>query len=338
MEDSEVLVYHRPKPWNPGRKDFEEVGYEVLEELRPEPKEVVLIKPNVIPQGTEDSGMITHPWFVAGMAEYFREAGVREVLVGEGGWDCTSWRKRRASKLDLEEIWERSGYFEMANFMGIKLVDLQEEGEIVGIPGGKFTKTLTISRWIRRDDVLFLDVPKMKTHNLAVTTLCSKNLMGTVLCPERHFCARARARSLAEFGSMDMYETCFAELLTDLVSVARPDLCVVEGVVGRDGTAFHRGENLTTWTVVAGRNPTTVDAYTSYLMGFEPRAIPYLREAAQRGLGTIDPNGTKVRWVGKPLPPEGMGFQVISWDGRNHPELYRNPDISWKYPEGEFRR
>ncbi len=336
-EDSKVLVYHKPKSEAPRRQDFEEAGYEVLEELRPELKDIVLIKPNVIPQGDEDSGMITHPWFVAGMARYFKEAGVKEIVVGEGGWDCSPWRMGRASKFVLENIWDRSGYREMAQMVGVQLVDLQQEGEIVGVPGGKFTKTLTLSRWTRREDVLFLDVPKMKTHNLAVTTLCTKNLMGTVLCPERHFCARARAYSIAKTGSLALYERSFAELLTDLVSVIRPDLCVVEGIVGRDGTAFHRGENIPCWTVVAGRNPTTVDAYTSYLMGFEPRAIPYLREAEERGLGTVAPEHIRVRSVGEQIPEEEMGFQVISWDGRNHPEFYRHPPASWKYPEGKFR-
>ncbi|HID11163.1 MAG TPA: DUF362 domain-containing protein [Candidatus Latescibacteria bacterium] len=333
VDDSEVLVCHTPRSEEPRRRDFEEAGYLVLQKLRPEPKEVVLIKPNVIPQGTEDSGMITHPWFVAGMVQYFREAGAREVVVGEGGWERTHWRKMQWS---TENIWRSSGYREMADATGVRLVDLEEEGEIMGIPGGKFTKTLLLSRWVRREEGFFVDVPKMKTHNLAVTTLCTKNLMGAVLCPDRHFCFRARAHSMAKTGSLDLYESSFAELLIDLVSVVQPDLCVVEGVVGRDGTAFHRGENLRTWTVVAGHNPVTVDAYTSYLMGFKPRAISYLREAEERGLGEIEPGRIRARIQGDPLPSEGMGFQVISWDGRNHPELYLRSPASWKYPEGKF--
>ena len=331
--EMDVLVYRRPKSGGPSREDFEEAGYNALREFRPEPKDIVLLKPNVIPQGGEDSGMITHPWFVAGMVEYFREAGAGKVLVGEGGWGRSYWDG--GDEWDLEAIWDRSGYREMADAKGVGLVDLEEDWEMVGVPDGRFTRTLLISKWARREDVLFVDVPKMKTHNLAVTTLCTKNLMGTVLCPDRHFCARSRAYSIARIGSLALYEASFSELLTDLASVVRPDLCVVEGIVGRDGTGFHRGESIPAWTVVMGRNPITVDAYTSYLMGFNPMAIPYLREAERRGLGTVDPERIRIRWMGEPPSPDGLGFQVISWNGRR-PELYRRPPESWKYPEEKF--
>ena len=40
--------------------------------------------------------------------------------------------------------------------------------------------------------------------------------------------------------------------------------------------------------VIAGKNATSVDAVGSYLMGFDPAGIGYLKIAAKRGLGAVD--------------------------------------------------
>ena len=80
-----------------------------------------------------------------------------------------------------------------------------------------------------------------------------------------------------------------ARRLADLAQVAVPHLNVVEGVVGRDGTGFNRGANYPLGLVVAGVNMVAVDSVVSYLMGFDPQKLIYLRVAAEAGLGINDP-------------------------------------------------
>jgi uncharacterized protein (DUF362 family) len=65
----------------------------------------------------------------------------------------------------------------------------------------------------------------------------------------------------------------------------RPRLNVVEGIVGRDGSGFQQGRNYALGMVVAGTNVVAVDSVASYLMGFDPLKIIYLRVAAGIGLG-----------------------------------------------------
>lgn len=62
-------------------------------------------------------------------------------------------------------------------------------------------------------------------------------------------------------------------------------LNVVEGIIGRDGTAFHQGHDVPVGLVVAGINPVHVDAVASYLIGHDPRYVPALVVAYDRGLG-----------------------------------------------------
>jgi len=66
--------------------------------------------------------------------------------------------------------------------------------------------------------------------------------------------------------------------------VVKPSLNIIEGIVGRDGTGFHRGSNLNAGLVVAGANPFSVDAVASHLAGFDPTQIGYLIKAKERGL------------------------------------------------------
>ena len=77
----------------------------------------------------------------------------------------------------------------------------------------------------------------------------------------------------------------------------RPALNVVEGVVGRDGTGFHQGKNHPLGLCIAGTNAATVDAFASWLMGFDPLKLIYLQTAAAAGLGEIDPRRFEVYTV-----------------------------------------
>lgn len=342
-----VCVLRVPGEGDPGHVDFAHAGYAILRTLCPDVKGKVLIKPNMIPAGETDAGLTTHPQFVGGMVDFLREIGVQEIAIGEGGW---------GGRRSMDDIWKRGGYADIAEEKDVELVDLNLEGVVTPVPGARFTEMLNVSARVMDKDTLVIDTPKMKTHNLAVTTLCMKNLMGTVLCPDRHFCSRSRAKATEEgiqspskdeadrlFGQH--YEQHFGEIITDLATVVKPGLCIVEGVVGRDGTAFHRGNNIPCRTVVAGTNVAVVDAFTSYIMGFNPTQIPYLREANQRGIGTNDLSQIKVYEAlnGTITPVEDKRrffmdtFELISYSGEHRPELYVNPPATWKY-EGSSGR
>ena len=134
--------------------------------------------------------------------------------------------------------------------------------------------------------------PKLKTHNLAITTLCLKNLMGAVNVFDRHYCHQAWGEIPAAMRDDDrprnewMDETVhgrwqdgLARRLADTAQVIRPALNVVEGVVGRDGTGFNRGRNYPLGLVIAGVNMVAVDSVASYLMGFDPAQLIYLQVA-----------------------------------------------------------
>jgi uncharacterized protein (DUF362 family) len=79
-----------------------------------------------------------------------------------------------------------------------------------------------------------------------------------------------------------------ARRLADTAQVVQPHLNIVEGIVAREGTGFERGDNRALGLVVAGINMVAVDSVASYLMGFDPQCLLYLRVAAEAGLGCND--------------------------------------------------
>ena len=159
-----------------------------------------------------------------------------------------------------------------------------------------------ITRYAVASNSVLINVPKMKTHNLGMTSLCIKNLMGLDDVFERHYCGQAWKdlppelvhddQPKNEWMDEELHELLqigLAKRLVDLAKVIKPDLNIVEGVVGRDGTGFNRGRNFPLGMAIAGINPVAVDSVTSYIMGFDPLKLIYLKMAHQAGLGQNDP-------------------------------------------------
>jgi hypothetical protein len=130
-----------------------------------------------------------------------------------------------------------------------------------------------------------------------MTTLAMKNTQSTVLSPQRHMCHvqsedkdfADRAHEITERG-ISLHEEWFCHKQSDK-TVARlqlgiPQLRVIDGLIGRDGTGFNEGSNRPLGWTLLGVSEVLVDVVGTYLMGLDPQATPYLQVAAERGLGT----------------------------------------------------
>ena len=288
--DSLVYVYKlEPGYEPPSSEDIARSAYELLNAVTPSLKTRVAIKPNITVPADRDSGIVTHPDFVAGIIDYLIEVGisVKDIVIAEGGGSGKPPH-------GMDKHFGQSGYAAMAQARGVRLANLNWDERISAqLPQAEILKEIGIAGTVKKEDTFFINVPKYKTHNLAVTTLCMKNLMGTITpCSERHLCSiskeyAGRQNEITANG-ITLREERLCRKLCDLSLASKPDLNIIDGVIGRDGTAFHHGKNIQTNLVIAGKNVVTVDAVGSYLMGFDPSEIGYLKIAAQRGLGTID--------------------------------------------------
>lgn len=255
------------------------------------PKEgTVLLKPNATVLFPAKKRIVTHPGFLAGMADALGEKGVDagRLVVADG---------QSGEQPEDGKTWKGAGYTEMADSRRLTLTELNDRpSRNVPVPGGVAFDAYPIYRDVT-DCAFFFNVPLAKCHNLGCTTLAIKNLMGILARPERHLCHiqdvdrpyEGDIWRLTESG-LSLFEDRFYHKLCDLVSALRslniPRLCMVDGLVGRDGTAFNEGDNYPLgWTLI-GQNEVHVDAVATYLMGLDPETTPYLRFAALRGLGS----------------------------------------------------
>jgi len=268
--------------------------------------ERVVIKPNLTSGerfADPDTGITTHPGFVQGMVEYLKGHGApaRRITIAEDP---------RNSNDNLPRHWIGTGYERLAQATGARLhcptpyTCVKKQ-----VPHPLVFERLNVSRLAVAPNTVLFNVPKLKTHNLSITTLGMKNLMGLVNVFDRHYCAQAW-KDLPEEVRQDPHEVQpnaprprsewldqvnherwqegLARRLTDTAQVIQPALNIIEGIVGREGTGFQRGRNRALGLAIAGINLVAVDSLASYLMGFDPQAIIYLDVAARAGLGVND--------------------------------------------------
>jgi uncharacterized protein (DUF362 family) len=288
------------------------------------PKRRIVIKPNItagleinpatgLPHPGQD-GVVTHPAFVGGLADGLRQFTAVPMAVAEGTpltvVDARVYtamlRERGMEYINLDEP-------------KITATEFPETGLNWYPVNGVVHRDLPFVRPVGDPDVFLINLPKMKAHNLAVTTLAVKNMQGAVpLLWTRQFCQGVaaldamppRVRALFQPDAPERIEALFRQHLAagyaswdaggirdesyvqravDLLAGPQPDLHLIEGCTIRDGTGFRRGRDSLGNYVIAGRNAVAVDAIATWIMGHDPRNVGLYRVANERGRGENDP-------------------------------------------------
>jgi uncharacterized protein (DUF362 family) len=116
----------------------------------------------------------------------------------------------------------------------------------------------------------FISVALAKTHSLTWITGALKNMFG--LLPRK---------------DQGYYHPDIHEVILDLNKMFKSRLCLIDGRVGLEGVISGNPKNL--GCLILGKNPVSVDATMARAMGFNPKKIRHIMEAANHGLGSIDP-------------------------------------------------
>lgn len=260
------------------------------------PRSRVLIKPNLSVPLPAKTGVTTDPNVVIALIHLAKEAGAREVVVGESavvGFDADTI-------FDLLKVRRR---FEKA---GARVISLdQDEVVEVEIPGGDVLKKLKVCRKAYESDVL-ISVPKMKTHFQTGVTLGLKNMKGTIPDESKRIMHRIGIPvKKREENGLD-------RAIVDLNTILSPDLTVIDATLALEG--FVPGPRLVgnpvrMDTLIAGFDPVAVDAVGCRTIGLDPAQIRHIRLAYERRLGRMLPEeievvGKSIRSVLHPLKME----------------------------------
>jgi uncharacterized protein (DUF362 family) len=245
------------------------------------------IKPNLTVPAPPGSAICTDIGVVVAVIELLREAGIKDIVVGDGSGD------------DPEGMtFITSGYDVAMERLGVRLVNLNDEpARSVPVPGGLAYQTLDIPEIVLASDVV-IDVAKMKTHNEALVTLGAKNLVGVP--PVSHY-------NLGLVARQDFHAKAIHKVIHDIHRVVPVTYTVIDGILAMEGEGPLRGEPVPMGVVLAGANVVAVDVVACHLMQIAPQEVDHLVYLSRAGLGPLDIGDIEI--VGASLEAASRPFQ-----------------------------
>lgn len=228
----------------------------------------VIIKPNICTDyHPYEYGATTNPVVVATLVKLALGAGARRVRVMDfpfGGSAESAYAKSGIA----DAVASAGGEMELMN---------PNKFRSTAIPEGASIKEWPIYQDVLNCDLL-IDVPIAKHHSSARVTVGCKNLLGVI---------QNRGGIHADM----------TQRIPDLVSVVRPGLTVVDAVrtLMRHGpTGGNLDDVMMNNRVIASHDIVAADAYAATLLGLTGADVPYIANAASRGLGVMDLTTIKV--------------------------------------------
>ena len=221
--------------------------------------DVVVLKPNIGWDRTPEQAANTNPALVAEVVRQCLEAGARKVIVTD------------VSCNDARRCFQRSGIAAAARSAGAQVILPEPERfRDVDLQGEVLQNWPVLDPFLAADKII--NLPIAKHHSLSGTTLGMKNWYGILGGPRHQLHQRIH------------------ESLVDLADFIRPTLTIIDcyRVLIRNGpTGGNLEDVVLKKTLLAGTDPVALDAYAAKAYwNLELNALPYLRLAAERGLGT----------------------------------------------------
>jgi uncharacterized protein (DUF362 family) len=229
----------------------------------------ILIKVNACRPGYA-MGQVTDPEFLRATIKILKDYTTNITICESDGQRFSAWKSL-----------EKTGIKNVALEEKIKIVNLSELPLVsVDIPSFLYFSELKIPDITLNTDV-FIDMCLMKTHKLTDVSLGLKNLFG---------CLPGYDRVLIHSH--------INEILADIASVIKPDISLMDAIVGMEGDGPIAGIPKRMNLVLCSDNVVALDYVASKIMGFNPDKILHICKAAKNmPTGEIEIVGSSVEQV-----------------------------------------
>jgi uncharacterized protein (DUF362 family) len=248
------------------------------------PGHTVLIKPNQTVFYSAEEGCTTDPLVVGALIRLAKEAGAARVQVGEssGGF------------FPSMEVMRTTGIAAVADREGAELIDLGSDdvpNRVVPVPNGCELSEVPLPVPLLDADVV-IDAPKAKNHHIEPISGALKNWVGAV---NQHW----RDHHHGDHEMIDRF--------MDIMSVARPTLCVVDALIAGEGDGPIANQPRWCGCIIASTDPVATDVTIARLLGHDPMHLRFAKAGELHGIGVRAP----IEYVGVPL--EQVAFEA--WTG-----------------------
>jgi uncharacterized protein (DUF362 family) len=218
----------------------------------------VVVKPNLCTARPESAAASnTDLRVTAAVCEMLLTRTSRIVIGESDGLRQTAW-----------EAFAASGYVEMAQRLGVHLVNFSESPRtpVECDPAGP----IDLPRLLLEADV-FVTLPVLKTHALTYFTGALKNQWGC----------------LPQYDRILLHQH-LDPLIVTLHRILRPRLTVMDAIVAMEGRGPANGKPRRLDVVLASRDAVALDATAMRLVGLEPERARHVVLAARQNLGRLD--------------------------------------------------
>jgi uncharacterized protein (DUF362 family)/Pyruvate/2-oxoacid:ferredoxin oxidoreductase delta subunit len=220
----------------------------------------VLIKPNLLSARSPERAVTTHPSIVGAVAEeVMRCGGIPVVGDSPGG-----------ALKGVSRVWRNTGMEEVCAKKKISLLGFEVSGSLSRSIDGR---AYSISKPALDVDFI-INLPKLKTHTLEVYTGAVKNMFGTV-------------PGLAKAALHKLYPRPyeFAEVLLDVLTLTRPGLNIMDGILSMEGPGPSSGRPRPLGVLLFGSDAVAMDVVACKVIGADSLDVPTNKVAAARGIG-----------------------------------------------------
>lgn len=227
----------------------------------------ILIKPNLCVETDKTGASTTNAPFIQALIRLLLEeerSAVLRVIESDSTGKKADVAFRNLGYTQLVREFQAQGF-------DVALINLSQEPLTTVTHPGLFVTDVTLPTVLVEPKVL-ISVAKAKAL-IGLTTITGilKNQFGC----------------LPEKNKFQHHHRHLDELIVDLNTVLRPDLGVVDAIVGQEGPEGGRIHSI--GVVLFGRSPASVDSVMAQVMGFNPPEIRHLVLAEEQGLGSLTP-------------------------------------------------
>lgn len=255
----ECNSYDKEEIYNAVKKSLDDIEFKI------KPKIKVLIKPNVLSQNPPDKYVTTHPTVVDSLVKIFKNADCEVIIAESSGFYKEGGTNKALEISGMKSITEKHK-ISLINLEIIPVKQIKDKNAVV-------YKNPEISGLIFDVD-LIVNVPKLKTHTLVKYTGAVKNLFGTI--------PGGRKQNLHVLGDN---EEKFSQILVDIYQNIKPELNVMDAVIGLEGDGPGTGGRpKVTNLIIASISAPALDIVASEVIGYNPLDIFTNRYCIEREL------------------------------------------------------
>jgi uncharacterized protein (DUF362 family)/Pyruvate/2-oxoacid:ferredoxin oxidoreductase delta subunit len=247
-------------------------------------KQKICVKPNLLLPASPDKGITTHPVFIEAVIDVLAEYTGKpdNIVIADSFAPGVPF-----TRSGIEKIYGETGLLGIAERTGCRL-NFSTDYSRVSNRKGRLLKKIDIINVVR-DCQVIINLPKFKTHNLTTITGAIKNMFGVVP-------GFTKVGYHLRFDDINN----FTGMLLDLVTLIKPTLNIMDGILGIEGDGPGRsGTPRNIGLVMISDDPVTMDLIMGHIMNVDEEHNPFIKIARERGLRSafwenIEMMGTRI--------------------------------------------